>query len=77
MFWDVQDVAASLGLAVAAAAIRFDYLTYEYAVFLSLNPITRATIRSELEPGYYISYSRKKDMKVLDRLGQCQKLPES
>ena len=47
----VQDVSASLGLDVAAAAIRFDFLTCEYAVFLSLDPITRA-----LEPGYYFVF---------------------
>ena len=36
---------------------------------------TRADIRSNLEPGYYISYSGKKKIKVLHRLGQCFMLP--
>ena len=36
---------------------------------------TRATIRDQLEPGYYISYSGKKAIKVLHRLGHCFMLP--
>ena len=36
---------------------------------------TRANIRANLEPGYYISYSGKKRIKVLHRLGQCFMLP--
>ena len=37
--------------------------------------ITRASIRDQLEPGYYISYSGKKAIKVLHRLGHCFMLP--
>ena len=36
----------------------------------------RIAIRAELEPGYYISSSGKKRIKVLHRLGQCYMLPE-
>ena len=36
---------------------------------------TRASIREQLEPGYYISYSGKKAIKVLHRLGHCFMLP--
>ena len=36
---------------------------------------TRATIPAELEPGYYVSYSGKKRIEVLHRLGQCFMLP--
>ena len=36
---------------------------------------TRSDIRANLEPGYYISYSGKKRIKVLHRLGQCFMLP--
>ena len=37
---------------------------------------TRASIRDQLETGYYISYSGKKAIKVLHRLGHCFMLPE-
>ena len=38
--------------------------------------ITRASIRDQqLEPGYYISYSGRKAIKVLHRLGHCFMLP--
>ena len=33
------------------------------------------SIRDQLEPGYYISYSGKKAIKVLHRLGHCFMLP--
>ena len=36
---------------------------------------TRAVVRANLEPGYDISYSGKKRIKVLHRLGQCFVLP--
>ena len=36
---------------------------------------TRATIRDQLETGYYISYSGKKAIKVLHCLGHCFMLP--
>ena len=36
---------------------------------------TRILLRAELEPGYYISYSGKRRIKVLHRLGQCYMLP--
>ena len=37
--------------------------------------ITRVSIRDQLEPGYYISCSGKKAIKVLHRLGHCFMLP--
>ena len=36
---------------------------------------TKILLRAELEPGYYISFSGKKAIKVLHRLGQCYMLP--
>ena len=38
---------------------------------------TRAALRAELEPVYYISYSGKKNIKVLHTLGRCFMLPGS
>ena len=35
----------------------------------------RIAIRAELEPGYFISSSGKKGIKVLHRLGQCHMMP--
>ena len=37
--------------------------------------MTRASIRDQLDPGYYISYSGKKAIKVLHCLGHCFMLP--
>ena len=36
---------------------------------------TRILLRAGLEPGYYMSFSGKKAIKVLHRLGQCYMLP--
>ena len=38
---------------------------------------SRASLRDQLDAGYYISYSGKKAIKVLHRLGHCFMLPGS
>ena len=35
----------------------------------------RATLRAELEPGFYISTAGKKGIRTLHRLGQCYMIP--
>ena len=69
---DPFDVPQEDSLETEKRRTKFDLRTEQ----LGSNPReTRRVLREQLEQGFYISYTRKKHIRILHRLGSCYNLP--